>query len=601
MESEARQQRGQRGALALLALIVGACLAGAAWDVDRRRDARLREELQSLQHLGRLAQSLARADETRSTSDLQRLRAELRRGDLWIRGAERSFPADTGAQGEQEEPSAAPGDALDEGVDEERESAGGSRRQDADRRLASTLRRSLQASEAILGFDVIVAGEEGLRLRSIGRAPKRDALGSGQPRNQAKALWYAEDVRRAVTGSAERVERGSLLWEQGSEGRAPHAVFRLSIALHEPGDLVQGALVARVDPSRLAREIGALGLQDRSVELRTVRGRSLLDPDTRLDATDVQAVDWIARMLEQPESPVELESGGRLGVGALLESAQGDPTDLVWLAHAASPGALSVAWASAWPIALLGLLGTSTLAGWALRASAAQSGPRAPESPQRALVRSPETGPESAAEGSAEDAHTRVDEQVDRHGDLAPSAETGQERRGAGSDGSSRDRADEPGRVDGGSDRGRVGEAGEADRTGPTEGDGADGPHAPPIAHEIFVLRDWLADVRSCLERDAARRGLRLEMRCARSLPKQLESDPVALGGLLVALGRDALDATADEQVAIEVLEGAQATLRFEIRGGSSALTPLPGLEAVAVDLGVAFDPTASEGVVLVL
>jgi len=103
---------------------------------------------------------------------------------------------------------------------------------------------------------------------------------------------------------------------------------------------------------------------------------------------------------------------------------------------------------------------------------------------------------------------------------------------------------------------------------------------------EPMVLREWLADVRGCLEREAATRGLAIDVRCERSLPDDLESDPGWLGGLVVAMGREALDATGEEKVRVDVTEDAGASLRVEVDAGGASLAPVAGMHEVAGGVG---------------
>ncbi|MEM9174920.1 MAG: hypothetical protein AAGC67_06775 [Myxococcota bacterium] len=106
------------------------------------------------------------------------------------------------------------------------------------------------------------------------------------------------------------------------------------------------------------------------------------------------------------------------------------------------------------------------------------------------------------------------------------------------------------------------------------------------LTPEVVALRDWLADIRGCLEREAATRGLAVGLRCEKSMPPEFESDPGWLGGLVVAMGREALDATADEKVLVEVLEEAGDTLRVEVDAGGVALRPIAGMHEVARNIG---------------
>jgi hypothetical protein len=126
---------------------------------------------------------------------------------------------------------------------------------------------------------------------------------------------------------------------------------------------------------------------------------------------------------------------------------------------------------------------------------------------------------------------------------------------------------------------------------------------APPIEGEPepVVLREWLADVRSCLEREAATRGLALDVRCARSIPRELRTDAAWLGGLLVAMGREALDATSEDRVSVAVLGDEGRDLRVEIDAGGVALTPIAGMEEVAASVGARFELGTAAGFTLIV
>ncbi|MBY0399649.1 hypothetical protein K2X89_05095, partial [Myxococcota bacterium] len=132
------------------------------------------------------------------------------------------------------------------------------------------------------------------------------------------------------------------------------------------------------------------------------------------------------------------------------------------------------------------------------------------------------------------------------------------------------------------------------------DSEGVDG-ETPTIRRERFVLRDWLADVRGCLEREAASRGLTLVLRCERTLPREIEQDPHWLGGLLVSLGRDALDATRATRVALEVSGGAGGDLRFDLDAGAADLEPVGGMGEIASRLGGSLEKTGRGRLALVL
>jgi len=106
------------------------------------------------------------------------------------------------------------------------------------------------------------------------------------------------------------------------------------------------------------------------------------------------------------------------------------------------------------------------------------------------------------------------------------------------------------------------------------------------LTSENVPLREWLADIRGCLEREAATRGLAVDVRCEKSLPTAFESDPGWLGGLVVAMGREALDATAEERILVEVLEDVGEALRVEVDAGDVTLRPVAGMNEVATGVG---------------
>ena len=131
--------------------------------------------------------------------------------------------------------------------------------------------------------------------------------------------------------------------------------------------------------------------------------------------------------------------------------------------------------------------------------------------------------------------------------------------------------------------------------------DGATDEGDAPIRPERFVLRDWLADIRGCLEREAASRGLTLALRCEKSLPREIEQDPLWLGGLVVALGREALDATSASRVALEVWADADADLRFELDAGESDLTAGSGMGVIAERLGASLESSGRGRIAIVV
>jgi hypothetical protein len=109
------------------------------------------------------------------------------------------------------------------------------------------------------------------------------------------------------------------------------------------------------------------------------------------------------------------------------------------------------------------------------------------------------------------------------------------------------------------------------------------------ISSQVFSLREWLANIRGCLEREAATWGLGFDLRIERAVPDRVDGDPAWLGGLVVAMGREALDATSDSQVKVKVYDEAGDTLRIEVDAGNVGLAPVAGMQEVACSVGGEF------------
>lgn len=537
MKTDWQDRGGRRVALGVLALTLVVVVGVAVRDLQARRAAHQQTESAALERLGRLAESLAQSDHAQRVSEMRQLRAELRRQDLWL-----GIQAASGAA------KAEAAEAAQTMV------ATPARRRESMRRLGMVARALLAGSDALQTVEIVVAARDGLALWKLGRdalAPRAERTGdgievpdgtevrTGEQDDRAQALWYAEDVQRAVVGAGRRVERIGLVAGEGIDGGpdiSSQLAYRLSLALHEPGDIIQGVLVAQGDARGLARRIAALGGDGRSIELH-----SIAPPEAEAAplAQPLRSREWLRRVRTQPGAPSSVfMSDGALVAGDPLMLVEGHPAELVWLAWTTLPGLLPSIRATALPAALLSLVSVSSVAVWILWGTGAGRRRAASES-SPAPTPAPAPAPASAA------APHPPEEAVAGSPDSLPA------RSGGG--------------------------------------------------RELFVLREWLADVRSCLERDAARCGLGLDMRCARSLPQELEADPVALGALLLLLGREALDSTADEKVAIEVFEQAESTLRFELETGGTPLLPLVRLEAVAAQLGAALETGQAGRTALVL
>lgn len=144
----------------------------------------------------------------------------------------------------------------------------------------------------------------------------------------------------------------------------------------------------------------------------------------------------------------------------------------------------------------------------------------------------------------------------------------------------------------------------------PVAAEAASRPQPAPVAatapaldltSEPVPLREWLADIRGCLEREAATRGLAVDVRCEKSMPAEFESDPGWLGGLVVAMGREALDATAEGRIVVEVFEDAGEALRVEVDAGDVPLQSVAGMNEVATGVGGRLEAGAAGRLALIV
>ena len=479
-------------ASSLIGLVVVGASLWAVRDVTLRREQLRAERSEWIRDLSGFANRLFLADENRVDGLVERLRVELRAQDLWS----------------DSETVAALGMAGDE------------RTQINARRLLGVLRRGLTANQDVSALELIVAGQDGLSSFRLERGSAGPVAETVDPETQEgidKALWYADEVRRSVVSAGRRVERSDLSFER--VGDAQHPILRVAIGLHEPAELVQGAIVASIDVSDFAARLETISAADAVIILLMPDGRGLA-ASSALDEIDVRNSALAARVLGAAELPEVFEARGRLIYGLPISHADGSRANLLVLVEADAPPAGIAAWLDTpWPLtlSLLGLV--SGLALWSLWSGTETEGPGR------------ETSTATSAEGEILSA-----------------------------------------------DAGRI-----------------------EIAREPFVLREWLADIRGCLERDAAMRGLALDLRCDRSLPEQLESDPGWLGGLVVAMGREALDATSGDRVRLEVMEDAGDRLRFELGANGVEFGPVSVMEEVAQQIGGHFENGREGRVALVL
>lgn len=127
----------------------------------------------------------------------------------------------------------------------------------------------------------------------------------------------------------------------------------------------------------------------------------------------------------------------------------------------------------------------------------------------------------------------------------------------------------------------------------------------PPM--EPRAVGEWLGDVRGCLERDAAREGQALVVRCERGLGDAVVADSIRLGGLFVAVGRRALDAAASSSaqaaspVKIEIRRDKPDQLRFEVDVPGLGPEIRAHLTSAAQQLGAAFEDPLSGDLALAI
>jgi hypothetical protein len=475
----------------LIVAVVGASL-WAIRDVSLRREQARAERSELIRDLSGLANMLFLADEARIDGLVERLRVELRAQQLW---SDSQTVVTLGMPGDE-------------------------RTQIDARRLHGVLRRGLTANEDVSALELIVAGHDGLSSFRLERGPAgqaREGIDSDTREGIAKALWYADEVRRSVVSAGRRVERSDLSFE--SIGDAEHPILRVAIGLHDPAELVQGAIVASIDVAAFAARLETIPTANAEITLLMPDGRGLT-ARSAVSEIDARNSALATRVLGAAELPEVFEARGRLIYGLPMSHVDGSRANLLVLVEADAPAVGIAAWLrTPWPIALALIGLASGLALWALWRSPSTAG-----RDREAFASALSTGDASSTES----------DQIE-------------------------------------------------------------------IARESFVLREWLADIRGCLERDAAMRGLALDLRCDRSLPEELEGDPGWLGGLVVAMGREALDATSGDRVRLDVMEDAGDRLRFELGANGIEFGPVSVMEEVAQRIGAHFESGREGRVALIV
>ena len=496
-ESKARKMRwGAAGAV----MLAWAGLAGwAVHDLERNRlDAEGFLEA-NLETAATIAETLVAADQASIDSELRRLRTELRAQDVWTHPGVLDR---AGQPGPIESDAGAPSEPNERAVEL--------------RRIESVLRRALAGSASLSTLELVVAGHDGLAVVGVEREGEnlRTIRRAGNEREgMAKALWYADEVSRAIVSSGRRIERGEVSFE----GAIERPIARAVIGLHEPGELVQGALVASVDLSGIVLKLSAVVPSGLRLTLTSVEGR-VLDPTRAAEPGSADRMAALAaRIFDSGGTEGAFAADGFLVLGRPLVPGEGEVATALAVLEGEKPARGLAAWlASGWPASLVVLALVSGLA-------------------IVGLLR-----PRVSSAGSMET--IRVS---------APSA------------------------------------ANEASGIA--------------LENQAILIREWLSDIRGCLEREAATRGLRFDLRCERSLPEDIRSDPGWLGGLVVAMGREALDATEGEGVVVEVREAAGDSLHVEFDAGGASLVPVGGMQEVATQMGARLERGEAGRIALVL
>lgn len=400
----------------------------------------------------------------------------------------------------------------------------------AARQRDTLLRRALEGTDDVRAVELLVAGPTGLGSVRVepDAGPPSIAEDAEQREARAKVLWYSDGVQDAVAANGRRMTRSAIRLDGAGSGGG--ATVQAVLALHDADEVVQGVIVATVDLVPLANRLG-------SISTATTRF-ALVTPDGQPIGAPIHApTGRVAALLGDGglahDAPATIVAGDRLRSLLMPASRSGEaPVELAYWLERDAPRSLGrAAIGSPWPAvwAALTLLAGAAFA-W-----------------DRDRARLCAGGGATAAGSSRVPAETR------------PS-------RSAAATAGARDTAPLAAR--------------EADAE----------PGEAPVRPERFVVRDWLADVRGCLEREAATRGLTLDLRCERSLPREFEQDPLWLGGLLVSLGREALDATSASRVALEVTEDGGDRLRFELDAGDTELDSTPGMQGIAERLGATLE-----------
>ncbi len=518
------------------------CLAGIWFfghiSIQKERSALLAEHAQSLEDLGKLTQQLFLAEEEELDSLLIRIRSDLRADGNW---AAQAAPLSKRA------PSLNASEEISPKQFEVQ--LGAAVTGDRWRMVRADLKRGLSGRADLRGLELVVADQAGLTAVRVVRT--RDGVSEefDDPRADkgiAKSIWYADEVRRAVAANGRRLERGTF--STSGVGESERTIIRVALGLHAPSELVQGVLVATVDVAPVADSLAALagtGIDSRILSLdgRALSSSKRVSPPTGTESEAItqtgpeRDVSLASRISAQETREGAFEADQYLVSGFPLLRSDGGLSESIVLMETRLPPADLMAQAST-PWGI-GLIALTIFSGLAIVF----------------LIR----------RGSVKDS-------ASQENSTAPDTKT------------------------------RSLEAGATDaEEALAEPSPATGEPLAALARQSIVLRDWLGDVRGCLERDAATRGLSLNLKCERSLPQLIEQDPAWLGGLLIAMGQEALDATSEERVIVRVREDAHEVLRFEVDAGPIELKPVEGMVALGNELGGHFESGRDGGLAFLM
>lgn len=549
------------GTAAILVVLASAWGFGH-FSIQKDRSEVLAEHAQSLDDLGKLTQKLFLTEEEKLDSLLLRVRSDLRADGHWSQQASSAAPKELGSEAS---PKPTVGSSATSVTGDEaprpKEVAvqlGTDVTEDRWRPVRADLKRGLSARADLQSLELVVADQAGLTAIRVIKTEDRMTEEMEDPRASkgvAKAIWYADEVRRAVAANGRRTERGALFSTGTGQRASDQTTLRVALAMHDPSELVQGVLVATFDVSAIADTLTSVASSEIHSRLVTLDGRSL---HTQTTSTPESATETAPAMKTDAERDAILASritasdrtekaftaDDSLVDGLSLVYADGRSSDAVLLMEIRLPPSGLISQAStSWGIGLIALTFLAALAITFL------------------MLRRSRLQLTLDAEASVPRPNASVQEEKD------------------------------------------VSEALEEAMVSPDlpASSVSEGEAALSLGREQINLREWLGDVRSCLEREAATRGLSLNLKCERSLPQSFEQDPGWLGGLVVAMGREALDATAEERVFVRVREDSHDVLRFEVDAGPIVLSPVQGMLAVAEELGGHFESDPDHGLALLL